>query len=88
MTAPRFPAGVAGPDLLKHIGAAGVTLAGGLHPAIRAEYFRIGHMGPMTLNDVLAALGAIVTRLEGVRLPFHRARASLRPRKRTRRKGL
>ena len=59
MTAPRFPAGVAGPDLLKHIGAAGVTLAGGLHPAIRAEYFRIGHMGPMTLNDVLAAIGAI-----------------------------
>ena len=50
---------MAGPDLLKHIGAAGVTLAGGLHPAIRAEYFRIGHMGPMTLNDVLAALGAI-----------------------------
>ena len=33
MTAPRFPAGVAGPELLKHIGAAGVTLAGGLHPA-------------------------------------------------------
>ena len=59
MTAPRFPAGVAGPDLLKHIGAAGVTLAGGLHPAIRAEYFRIGHMGPMTLNDVLAAIGAV-----------------------------
>ena len=59
MTAPRFPAGVAGPDLLKHIGAAGVTLAGGLHPAIRAEYFRIGHMGPMTLNEVLAAIGAV-----------------------------
>jgi alanine-glyoxylate transaminase/serine-glyoxylate transaminase/serine-pyruvate transaminase len=59
MTAPRFPAGVAGADLLKHTGAAGVTLAGGLHPAIRAEYFRIGHMGPMTLNDVLAAIGAI-----------------------------
>jgi alanine-glyoxylate transaminase/serine-glyoxylate transaminase/serine-pyruvate transaminase len=59
MSAPRFPAGVAGPDLLKHIGAAGVTLAGGLHPAIRAEYFRIGHMGPMTLNDVLAAIGAV-----------------------------
>ncbi len=59
MTAPRFPAGVAGPDLLKHISAAGVTLAGGLHPAIRTEYFRIGHMGPMTLNDILAAIGAV-----------------------------
>ena len=59
MSAPRLPAGVAGPDLLKQIGAAGVTLAGGLHPAIRAEYFRIGHMGPMTLNDVLSAIGAV-----------------------------
>jgi alanine-glyoxylate transaminase/serine-glyoxylate transaminase/serine-pyruvate transaminase len=23
----------------------GVIVAGGLHPAIRAEYFRVGHMG-------------------------------------------
>ncbi len=72
MTAPRFPAGVSGPDLLKRIGAAGVTLAGGLHPAIRAEYFRIGHMGPMTLNDVLAALGAIEVGLRGSGYAFER----------------
>jgi len=70
MTAPRFPGGVAGADLLKHIGAAGVTLAGGLHPAIRAEYFRIGHMGPMTLNDVLAAVGAIEHGLRMCGYPF------------------
>ena len=87
MTAPRFPAGVAGPDLLKHIGAAGVTLAGGLHPAIRAEYFRIGHMGPMTLNDVLAALGAIEHGLEGVRLRVHAGRRGGRSRSRVRRVG-
>ena len=74
MTAPRFPVGVAGPDLLKHIGAAGVTLAGGLHPAIRAEYFRIGHMGPMTLNDVLAAIRGDRAWLAGVRLRVHARR--------------
>ena len=61
---------MAGAELLKHIGAAGVTLAGGLHPAIRAEYFRIGHMGPMTLNDVLAAVGAIEHGLRMCGYPF------------------
>jgi alanine-glyoxylate transaminase/serine-glyoxylate transaminase/serine-pyruvate transaminase len=59
MTAPRFPAGVNGPDFLKEVSKAGVTLAGGLHPAIRAEYFRIGHMGAATQGDILATLGAI-----------------------------
>jgi alanine-glyoxylate transaminase/serine-glyoxylate transaminase/serine-pyruvate transaminase len=63
MTAPRFPAGVSGAGLLREVGEAGVTLAGGLHPAIRAEYFRIGHMGAATLNDMLAAAGALETGL-------------------------
>ena len=45
-------------------------VAGGLHPAIRAEYFRIGHMGPMTLNDVLAALGAISAGLKACGYAF------------------
>lgn len=63
MTAPRFPAGVAGPDFLAKAGKAGVTLAGGLHPAIRAEYFRIGHMGSANMGDILATVGAIETAL-------------------------
>ena len=37
----------------------GVILAGGLHPACRAEYFRIGHMGACTLGDLLATVGAV-----------------------------
>ncbi|OIO88709.1 MAG: aminotransferase class V [Anaerolineae bacterium CG2_30_64_16] len=65
MTAPRYPAGVSGADLLPRIGAAGVTLAGGLHPAIKAEYFRIGHMGPTSLNDLLATIGALEVGLAG-----------------------
>ena len=64
MTAPRFPEGVNGPEFLARVGKAGVTLAGGLHPAIRAEYFRIGHMGAASMGDVLAVIGAIETALE------------------------
>jgi alanine-glyoxylate transaminase/serine-glyoxylate transaminase/serine-pyruvate transaminase len=59
MSAPRFPAGVEGPAFLAQAGKAGVTLAGGLHPAIRSEYFRIGHMGSVNRGDVLATLGAV-----------------------------
>ena len=45
MTAPRFLPGVTAAGFLPRVSAAGVTLAGGLHPAIKSEYFRIGHMG-------------------------------------------
>jgi len=63
MTAPRFPVGISGADLLPKIAKAGITLAGGLHAAIKNEYFRIGHMGAVTPGDVLATLGAIETAL-------------------------
>lgn len=63
MTAPRYPAGVNGAELLPQVGKAGVTLAGGLHAAIKNEYFRVGHMGAVTLGDALATLGAIETAL-------------------------
>jgi alanine-glyoxylate transaminase/serine-glyoxylate transaminase/serine-pyruvate transaminase len=59
LTAPRYPAGVNGPDFLPRVAKAGVVLAGGLHPAIKNEYFRIGHMGAASLGDLLATLGAI-----------------------------
>ena len=59
MTAPRYPAGVSGNDLLPRVKAAGAILAGGLHPAIRAEYFRIGHMGTANAGDLLATVNAI-----------------------------
>lgn len=45
ITAVRFPQGVSGPALLPKVKAHGAELAGGLHQAIKAEYFRIGHMG-------------------------------------------
>ena len=63
LTAPYYPDGVAGPDLLPKIVAAGVILAGGLHPDIAARYFRIGHMGAVKAGDILATIGAIETGL-------------------------
>jgi len=45
LTAIRFPKGVTRTDLLPKLTAGGVTVAGGLHKAIKEEYFRVGHMG-------------------------------------------
>jgi alanine-glyoxylate transaminase/serine-glyoxylate transaminase/serine-pyruvate transaminase len=65
MTAPRYPAGVTGSELLPRITKAGAILAGGLHPEIKAEYFRIGHMGATRMGDLLATIGAVEVGLAG-----------------------
>ncbi len=58
LTCPRYPEGVDA-SFLKAVRANGAILAGGLHPAIKGEYFRIGHMGAASRADVLIALGAV-----------------------------
>ena len=70
LTAPRYPVGVDGASFLAKAAQAGVVLAGGLHPAIKAEYFRIGHMGAHTPGDVLATIGAVETALAGCGYAF------------------
>lgn len=53
LSALRFPAGVDA-SLVGKIAERGVVVAGGLHPAIRSEYFRVGHMGyALTRTDYL-----------------------------------
>jgi len=64
LTAPKYPEGVVGTDLLPRIREAGAILAGGLHPEIRSEYFRIGHMGATNFGDLLATVGAIEAGLQ------------------------
>lgn len=59
LSAPRYPSGVNGSEFLATVAQAGVTLAGGLHPAIRSEYFRIGHMGAASLGDILSVVSAV-----------------------------
>ena len=63
LTAPKYPKGITGQELLPKIVEAGVILAGGLHPQIKNEYFRIGHMGAVKSGDILATIGAIETGL-------------------------
>jgi alanine-glyoxylate transaminase/serine-glyoxylate transaminase/serine-pyruvate transaminase len=53
-----YPAGV-DKGVLKYIDEAGVIVAGGLHPAIREQYFRVGHMGAVSANDIIATVAAI-----------------------------
>lgn len=57
----RFPEGIDG-SLISKIAARGVTVAGGLHPAVKTTSFRIGHMGytvtrPDYLSRTVEAVG-------------------------------
>jgi alanine-glyoxylate transaminase / serine-glyoxylate transaminase / serine-pyruvate transaminase len=63
LTACRVPEGIAIGELLSAMKRAGVVVAGGLHPAIKNESFRIGHMGSVSMNDIVATLGALETAL-------------------------
>ncbi|HIQ02615.1 MAG TPA: alanine--glyoxylate aminotransferase family protein [Anaerolineales bacterium] len=58
LTAPYFPEGV-DRGVLAYAKEAGVIVAGGLHPAIKDRYFRVGHMGAVSASDILATVGAI-----------------------------
>ncbi len=49
LSAIRYPEGVDA-SLLSAIAERGVIVAGGLHPTCKAEYFRVGHMGDVTLR--------------------------------------
>jgi alanine-glyoxylate transaminase / serine-glyoxylate transaminase / serine-pyruvate transaminase len=71
LSAIYLPEGV-GPGLVAEIGKRGVTVAGGLLPALRTKYFRVGHMGEVlrrqgalertvrAIGESLAALGKTV----------------------------
>jgi alanine-glyoxylate transaminase/serine-glyoxylate transaminase/serine-pyruvate transaminase len=69
LTAPYFPSGV-DRAILGHIKEAGVIVAGGLHPKIKAKYFRVGHMGAVNAADVLSTVAAIEKGLAQARYLF------------------
>ncbi len=58
LSAVYYPQGVDA-RLLAEVSRRGAILAGGLLPAIRAQYFRVGHMGASGSSDLLATLGAL-----------------------------
>jgi len=58
LSAVYYPEGVDA-SLVARVRAEGVVIAGGLHPDAKMRYFRVGHMGALSPNDVLATVGAI-----------------------------
>ncbi len=81
LSALRYPGSV-GPALVGHIGQHGVVVAGGLHPARKAEYFRVGHMGwcttqPDMLEKTVDAVGRGL-RDAGHEVDVEAAKAALR----------
>lgn len=58
LSAVYYPEGIDA-SLLGRIKKEGVVVAGGLHPEIKTRYFRVGHMGAVTRNDILATVGAV-----------------------------
>ena len=59
LTAAYYPKGIDGGELLKKIAKNDVIIAGGLLSEIKTTYFRIGHMGSVSANDLIAVLSAL-----------------------------
>ena len=59
LTAVYFPENIAGGDLIAQMGKNNIVIAGGLLPSHKTQYFRVGHMGSVNNNDILATIGAI-----------------------------
>jgi len=59
LTAVYYPEGIGGAALIAKMADYNVIIAGGLLPEIKAAYFRIGHMGSVSSNDLIAVLGAL-----------------------------
>jgi len=63
LSAPMYPESIDGPEFLKAAARAGVIIAGGLHPLIKQDYFRIGHMGIVNENDLVSTVSAMAQAL-------------------------
>jgi alanine-glyoxylate transaminase / serine-glyoxylate transaminase / serine-pyruvate transaminase len=66
LSAPYYPDGVTGPQLLPAVSANGVVVAGGLLPVIKDSYFRIGHMGMVNEQHINLTVSAISNGLKTV----------------------
>ncbi len=59
LTAVYCPEGIDGAALSAKMVDGNVIIAGGLLPEIKSAYIRIGHMGSVSSNDLIAVLGAL-----------------------------
>ncbi|MBU2938726.1 alanine--glyoxylate aminotransferase family protein [Lacinutrix sp. C3R15] len=70
LTAVFYPKGIDGTALRSKIASSNVIIAGGLLSEIKNDYFRIGHMGSVSVNDLLAVLGALERALIELEYPI------------------
>ncbi|MFC2121191.1 pyridoxal-phosphate-dependent aminotransferase family protein [Bacteroidota bacterium] len=70
LSAPYYPEGINGADLLSEIAKGGVILAGGLLAEHKKKYFRVGHMGSVNHGDILATIGIIEAALLKISYKF------------------
>lgn len=70
LTAVYYPEGIDGAAINSKMNDSNVIIAGGLLPDIKASYFRIGHMGSVSANDLLAVLGALERSLSELGQPL------------------
>jgi len=59
LTATFFPENINGNDFLSEISKNDIILAGGLLPSHKTQYFRVGHMGSVNTNDIIATIAAV-----------------------------
>jgi alanine-glyoxylate transaminase/serine-glyoxylate transaminase/serine-pyruvate transaminase len=59
LTAVYYPLEIDGSEFRAKIATNNVIIAGGLLSEIKTSYFRIGHMGSVSSNDLIAVLGAL-----------------------------
>ncbi|MDP6908244.1 MAG: alanine--glyoxylate aminotransferase family protein [Flavobacteriales bacterium] len=52
LTAPYYPEDVNGGEFLGGVSEAGVIVAGGLLPELKTKYFRVGHMGIVSVGHI------------------------------------
>ena len=70
LTAIYYPDTVNAAEFIRKMSDYDVLIAGGLLPAIKTTYFRVGHMGSVSENDMIATLSAIEYALFNVGCEF------------------
>ncbi|MEZ7924847.1 MAG: alanine--glyoxylate aminotransferase family protein [Flavobacteriales bacterium] len=75
LSAVYYPKNVDGVLFRKHVSDYGVIIAGGLLNDIKGDYFRVGHMGPVTKTDLVAVLSAIEYGLSKTPYEFPRGKS-------------
>ncbi|MBS0011939.1 MAG: alanine--glyoxylate aminotransferase family protein [Bacteroidales bacterium] len=70
LSAPYYPEGIIASEFITEMNRAGVIVAGGLLPQMKTEYFRVGHMGKVSAEDIVFTVKALEAALENLAYMF------------------